>query len=147
MADAAKSDKRSHKNRKGHAGTLGDGNSDNFDRDRESNVQIHRAMILAQLARGDSLQSVAAVHHVHPFIIRHIELNRRMLTMYTPKNQRTLRMSGGARRKLNPEDLRAALAAGKTIKEIFAASECSKIASIYKACARWGIPLPTKVGM
>jgi hypothetical protein len=99
------------------------------------NVQIQRAMILAQLARGDSIQSIAEKIGVHPFIIAHVQRHR--LT-----RRRGTRRSVGRRGILNPETLRAAIAAGKTIETIFKESQVARRSSVYKALARWKILFP-----
>jgi hypothetical protein len=98
-------------------------------------MQLCRAMILAQLVRGESIESIAAKNNVHPLIIVHMQ--RTWLT-----RRRVARRSAGRRGILNPDALRSAIAAGKTIPQIFAESSVSNRTSIYKALARWKIPFP-----
>jgi hypothetical protein len=48
--------------------------------------------------------------------------------------------------KLNPQELRAMVAAGKSITEILEACPCAGVSTIYKACQRWEIPVPRRAG-
>ena len=101
-------------------------------------MQIPRARILAQLGAGETLQVVAATFRIHPFIVGHIQRENRKQA----RKRRSRETRRSSRRKLNADTLRAALASGKTVRQI--AKETGVLfQSVYKACDRWGIPIPS----
>jgi transposase len=107
-------------------------------------LTINRAAILASLANGESIQDVAVENDLHPFLVEHIKRRfQKTETIHVPEARIPVsRKASGVkneRRRLDANALRAAIAAGKSVKQIAGEHPGVFIASIYKALKRWQI--------